>query len=93
MNKELVVGIKAVAAERALDTNVIFEAIEAALESTYRNRNGLLSNVVAKVDRVTGESSLFVEKEVTDEVLDDRTMITQEDANEVDPEAEEGDLV
>ncbi len=93
MNKELVVGIKAVAAERALDTNVIFEAIEAALASTYRNRNGLLSNVVAKVDRVTGESSLFVEKEVTDEVLDDRTMITFEDAYEVDPEAVEGDLV
>ncbi len=93
MNKELVVGIKAVAAERALDTNVIFEAIEAALASTYRNRNGLLSNVVAKVDRVTGESSLFVEKEVTDEVLDDRTMINFEDAYTVDPAAEEGDLV
>lgn len=93
MNKELVVGIKAVAAERALDTNIIFEAIEAALASTYRNRNGLLSNVVAKVDRVTGESSLFVEKEVTDEVLDDRTMITFENAHEVDPDAEEGDLV
>ena len=93
MNKELVVGIKAVAAERALDTNVIFEAIEAALASTYRNRNGLLSNVVAKVDRVTGESNLFVEKEVTDEVLDDRTMINFEDAHEVSPEAEEGDLV
>ena len=93
MNKELVVGIKAVAAERALDTNVIFEAIEAALASTYRNRNGLLSNVVAKVDRVTGESNLFVEKEVTDEVLDDRTMINFEDAHAVSPEAEEGDLV
>lgn len=93
MNKDLVVGIKAVAAERALDTNIIFEAIEAALASTYRNRNGLLSNVVAKVDRVTGESSLFVEKEVTDEVLDDRTMITFEDAHVVDPDAEEGDLV
>lgn len=93
MNKELVVGIKAVAAERALDTNVIFEAIEAALASTYRNRNGLYNNVVAKVDRITGESSLFVEKEVTDEVLDDRTMINFADAYEVSPEAEEGDLV
>ncbi len=93
MNKELVVGIKAVAAERALDTDIIFEAIEAALASTYRNRNGVLSNVVAKVDRATGDSSLFVEKEVTDEVLDDRTMICFEDAREVDPNAEEGDLV
>lgn len=93
MNKDLVVGIKAVAAERALDTDIIFEAIEAALASTYRNRNGLLSNVVAKVDRITGDSSLFVEKEVTDDVIDDRTMIAFEEAHELNPEAEEGDLV
>ena len=93
MSKELVAGIKAVAADRGLDASVIFEAIEAALATTYRNRNGLLSNVVAKVDRLTGESRLFVEKEVEEDVLDERTMITPADAAAIDPDAELGDLV
>lgn len=93
MSKELVAGIKAVAADRGLDAGVIFEAIEAALATTYRNRNGLLSNVVAKVDRLSGESHLFVEKEVEEDVLDERTMISPADAAAIDPDAELGDLV
>ena len=93
MNKELVAGIKAVAADRGLDASIIFEAIEAALATTYRNRNGLLSNVVAKVDRLSGESHLFVEKEVEEDVLDERTMISPADAAAIDPDAELGDLV
>lgn len=93
MSKELVAGIKAVAADRGLDASVIFEAIEAALATSYRNRNGLLSNVVAQVDRLTGESRLFVEKEVEEDVLDERTMISPADAAAIDPDAELGDLV
>lgn len=93
MSKELVAGIKAVAADRGLDADIIFEAIEAALVSTYKNRNGILSNIVAQVDRYSGEPRVFVEKEVAEEVLDDRTMIDEADARELDPEAQLGDLV
>ncbi len=93
MSKELVAGIKAVAADRGLDADIIFKAIETALVSTYKNRNGILSNIVAQVDRYTGESRVFVEKEVAEEVLDDRTMISESDAQELDPKAQLGDLV
>ena len=98
MNKELVAGIKAVAAERGLDANIIFEAIEAALVSTYKNKDGVLSNVVASMDRHTGEFQMFAEKEVigddelTDGRFDDRTMISESDAQAYG-EVEIGDLV
>ena len=99
MNKELVAGIKAVAAERGLDANVIFEAIEAALVSTYKNKDGVLSNVVASMDRYTGEFQMFAEKEVIgdDELVEDmffdaRTMISEADAQAYG-EVEIGDLV
>ncbi len=98
MNKELVAGIKAVAAERGLDANIIFEAIEAALVSTYKNKDGVLSNVVASMDRHTGEFQMFAEKEVigddelTDGLFDDRTMISESDAQAYG-EVEIGDLV
>lgn len=102
MNKELVAGIKAVAAERGLDANIIFEAIEAALVSTYKNRDGVLSNVVASMDRHTGEFQMFAEKEVisdeelaeelADGLFDARTMISESDAQAYG-EVEVGDLV
>lgn len=98
MNKELVAGIKAVAAERGLDANIIFEAIEAALVSTYKNKDGVLSNVVASMNRHTGEFQMFAEKEVigddelTDGLFDDRTMISESDAQAYG-EVEIGDLV
>ena len=98
MNKELVAGIKAVAAERGLDANIIFEAIEAALVSTYKNKDGVLSNVVASMDRHTGEFQMFAEKEVigddelTDGLFDARTMISESDAQAYG-EVEIGDLV
>ncbi len=98
MNKELVAGIKAVAAERGLDANIIFEAIEAALVSTYKNKDGVLSNVVASMDRHTGEFQMFAEKEVmgddelADGLFDDRTMISESDAQAYG-EVEIGDLV
>lgn len=98
MNKELVAGIKAVAAERGLDANIIFEAIEAALVSTYKNKDGVLSNVVASMDRRTGEFQMFAEKEVigddelADGLFDDRTMISESDAQAYG-EVEIGDLV
>ncbi len=98
MNKELVAGIKAVAAERGLDANIIFEAIEAALVSTYKNKDGVLSNVVASMDRHTGEFQMFAEKEVigddelADGLFDDRTMISESDAQAYG-EVDIGDLV
>ncbi|MCY4521675.1 MAG: transcription termination factor NusA [Caldilineaceae bacterium] len=98
MNKELVAGIKAVAAERGLDANIIFEAIEAALVSTYKNRDGVLSNVVASMNRHTGEFQMFAEKEVmgddelADGLFDARTMISESDAQAYG-EVEIGDLV
>lgn len=98
MNKELVAGIKAVAAERGLDANIIFEAIEAALVSTYKNKDGVLSNVVASMNRHTGEFQMFAEKEVigddelADGLFDARTMISESDAQAYG-EVEIGDLV
>lgn len=98
MNKELVAGIKAVAAERGLDANIIFEAIEAALVSTYKNKDGVLSNVVASMNRHTGEFQMFAEKEVigddelADGLFDARTMISESDAQAYG-DVEIGDLV
>ena len=49
--------------------------------------------VEAKVDPETGKVTIFAEKEVVEEVQDDRTEVTLEEARKVNPEAQLGDMV
>lgn len=93
MSKALIAGINQVATDKGLDREVVFEAIEAALISAYKRNYGSVANVTADVDRVTGEMRVFAEREVVEDVINERTEITLEDAQKLYPEAELGDVV
>ena len=93
MSKALIAGITQVANEKGLDREVIFEAIEAALISAYKRNYGSVANVTAEVDRVTGEMNILAEREVVEDVISERTEITEEDAKKIDPNAELGDVI
>ena len=49
--------------------------------------------VEAKIDPETGQVTIFAEKEVVEDVQDERTEVTLEDARRVNPEANLGDMV
>ncbi|NIT59278.1 MAG: transcription termination/antitermination protein NusA, partial [Aliifodinibius sp.] len=73
----------------------VLEALQAALVSAYR-RSVNASNaqhIEAVVDSETGGVEIFAEKEIVDEVQDDRTEVTLEKAKTVDPEAELGQMI
>ncbi len=55
MNKDILLVVDAVSNEKGVDKSVIFEAIEAALESATKKRN--MSNIEVRVaiDRDTGD--------------------------------------
>ncbi len=93
MSKALIAGITQVANEKGLDREVIFEAIEAALISAYKRNYGSVANVTAEVDRVTGEMNILAEREVVEDVISERTEITEEEAKKIDPNAELGDVI
>ena len=93
MSKALIAGITQVANEKGLDREVIFEAIEAALISAYKRNYGSVANVTAEVDRVTGEMNILAEREVVEEVISERTEITEEEAKKIDPNAQLGDVI
>lgn len=93
MSKALIAGINQVATDKGLDREVIFEAIEAALVSAYKRNYGSIANVTSEVDRVTGEMRVFAEREVVEEVFNERTEITHKDAREHDESAEIGDVI
>jgi len=94
MSKALIAGINQVATDKGLDREVIFEAIEAALISAYKRNYGSIANVTSEVDRVTGEMRVFAEREVVEEdVLNERTEITLEEAKQHVADAKLGDVV
>jgi len=95
MKNEFALAFNEVLEEKQLPKEVILAAIESAMVSAYR-RSVVSSNaqqVEAKVDPETGQVNIFAEKEVVEEVQDDRTEVTLDEARKVDPEAALGDMV
>lgn len=90
MANELSTVFKEIRDYRALDEDIILDALESALVSAYRKDTGASSaqEIVAKIDIETGRNKLFVEKEVVEEVMFDATEVTLERARFFNPEAQ-----
>ena len=95
MKSEFALAFNEVVEDRQLSKDVILEALESALVSAYRRAvNASNAQLVeAKVDMDSGEIEIFAEKEVVEDVQDERTEVLLSEAREVDPEAELGDMV
>ena len=77
---DFLVAITQLAAEKNLPEEVVFEAVEAALASAYRRDELATSDVVVKIDPDTGATSVFTRRTVVEEVEDEETQITLEEA-------------
>ncbi len=95
MKNEFVLAFNEVLDDKQLPREVVMEALEAAMISAYRKAVNASNaqQVVAKIDPETGKVLIYAEKEVVEEVQDDRTEVSLEEARKVDPEAEIGSMV
>jgi N utilization substance protein A len=59
MNKEILMVVDAVSNEKGVDKEVIFDALEAALASASRKKNGEEWDVRVAIDRKTGDYDTF----------------------------------
>jgi transcription termination/antitermination protein NusA len=75
MNKEILLVVEAVSNEKGVDSEVIFQAIEAALEMATKKRHGEDIDVKVTIDRKTGDYSTvrrwIVLEDADEEDLDD----------------------
>jgi N utilization substance protein A len=95
MKNEFALAFNEVLEEKQLPKEIIMAAIESAMVSAYR-RSVNASNaqqVEAKIDPETGKVTISAEKEVVEEVQDERTEVTLENARLVNPEANLSDMV
>ena len=95
MKSEFALAFNEVVEDRQLSKEVILEALESAMVSAYRRAvNASNAQLIeAKVDMDTGEVEIFAEKEVVEDVQDERTEVLLSEARKVDPDAELGDMV
>ncbi len=95
MNAEFVQAIDMLEKEKGISKDMIFEAVESALISAYKKKYGTDGNIEVRIDRETGEMLVVTKLEVVDpdEIEDEGTEITIEDAQDIDPEYEIGDIV
>ena len=96
MKSEFILAFNEICESRGLPKEDVFEALKTALVSAYRRDANLSSNqaVTVEIDPRTGEPTIFTEKEVVDDVLDNRTEVTLTAARkEGHTEAQLGDVV
>lgn len=94
MKTEFALAFKQVLNEKNLPEEIIIEALNDAMVSAYRRSVNASSaqKVEAEVDLETGGVTIYAEKEVVDDVQDERTEVLLSEAREYNDEVELGDL-
>lgn len=95
MKNEFFLAFNEVIEEKGLPKEIILQALESALVSAYRREVNASAgqNIEASIDAESGKMSIFAEKEVVEEIQDDRTEVQLDVARKYNPIAQLGDMV
>ncbi|MBL8104277.1 MAG: transcription termination/antitermination protein NusA [Anaerolineales bacterium] len=92
---EIALAFNEVLEEKQLSKEIILGAIESAMASAYRKavNASTAQHVEAKIDLETGKVLVFAEKEVVEDIIEPKTEVLLDEARQVNPEAQLGDMV
>jgi len=90
---ELLQIADAVAREKVIERDTVLIAMEEAIQKAARSKYGMENEIRAEIDRDTGEIKLFRCLEVAEEIENDATEISMEEARERNPDAQVGDII
>ncbi|MBQ9833251.1 MAG: transcription termination/antitermination protein NusA [Clostridia bacterium] len=93
MNAEFIEALRAIEQERGISEGILIDAFESALVAAYKRNFGAVGNVRAVVDRETGEVQVFESKSVVEEVEEEHSEISLEDAKKINQLYEIGDVL
>ena len=86
-------ALQALAKEKGVDEDFLFDAIEAALISAYKRNFGSAQNVRVVLDRHTGAYHVYAIKQVVEDVEDDVQEISLAQARTIREDYEVGDVI
>lgn len=85
MSMDFIEAMNELEREKGISKDVLFEAIEAALISSYKRNFNAAQNVRVDMNRNTGVIKVYARKLIVEEVLDPRTEISLPAAREINP--------
>lgn len=93
MNREFIKAVEELEKEKEISKDLLIEAIESALVSAYKKNYGTSQNVRVNIDKDTGDIDVFMRKDIVEEVEDDQLEVSIEEAREIDPKYQVGDVI
>ena len=92
-NKELILALEELEKEKGIKKEYLLESIETALVTAYKRNFDSLENVRIQMDKQTGATHVYSEREVMEHANDEATEISIEEAQKINPDLKEGDTV
>lgn len=92
MNTEFIEALEEIEREKGISKEVIFEALESALISSYKKNFGSSQNVEVVIDTNTGRVNVYAKKVIVEQVEDDLLEISIEEAKKIDDKYKIGDI-
>lgn len=93
MNGDFIDALNEIEKDKGITKDVIFEALESALISSYKKNFGASQNVEVEINKTNGKVKVKAIKEVVEDVENEYLEISREDAKEIDANFEVGDIV
>lgn len=93
MNTDFIDALHEIESTKGISKDILIEAIEAALISSYKRNFNTAQNVRVDINRHTGVIRVYARKNVVDEVLDPRMEISLDAAREINLNYQHDDIV
>jgi N utilization substance protein A len=93
MKNELLLALSALAAEKNLPREIVFEAVEAALTSAFRREGDNAPNINVKIDPIGGDIKAYRQMVVVEEVEEPNVEMTVDAARRWKPDVRVGDVL
>ena len=93
MNSDFIEALEQIQKDKGVSKDILIDALEAALISSYKRNFGTAQNVRISINRDTGEVHVYSQKRVVEEVENDLLEISLADAKKINAKYELEDVV
>ena len=93
MNLNLIEAVEALEKEKGISAEVLIESIELAMVSAYKKAKSYDGEIIARMDRETGDVQIFLVKTVVERLNNLDSELSLEEAQEIDPRYQIGDRI
>lgn len=93
MNTDFIEALSDIEREKGISKDLLIDAIEAAMISSYKRNFNTAQNVRVDIDKQTGVIRVYARKTVVDDVLDPRLEISLDASREINQNFVIGDIV